>query len=65
MKHDPPIGPSHRPLFRDGGEALGPRGVGGDLHIDTKRGGMFDELLAVTAVDSHLGDAGMVGGDLV
>jgi hypothetical protein len=36
-----------------------------DFHVDAEAGGVLDEVLAVAAVDPHLADAGMFGGDLV
>jgi hypothetical protein len=55
----------HCPPLRYGGEAPGPGGAGRDFHVDAECGGVFDEVLAVAAVDPHLPDARMVGGDLV
>jgi hypothetical protein len=65
VKHEPAVGPFDRPPFRDRCESPGPGGAGGDFHVDAEGGGVFDEVLAVAAVDPHLADAGVFGGDLV
>ena len=36
-----------------------------DFHVDAESGCVLDEVLAVAAIDPHLADAGVFGGDLV
>lgn len=51
VEHQPAVGPLDRQPFRYQDEAPGPGGASGDFHVDAEGGGMFDEVLAVAAID--------------
>ncbi|MGW0656177.1 hypothetical protein ACWD4T_46865 [Streptomyces umbrinus] len=47
------------------GALRAPGGAGDDFHVNAEVGGVLDEVLAAAAVNPHLADAAMIGGDLV
>jgi hypothetical protein len=51
--------------FGIGVKPSGPRGAGGDFHVDAEGGGVLDEVLAVASIDPDRVDGGVVGSDLV
>jgi hypothetical protein len=65
VQYEPPVRPLDRPAFRDGGESPGPGGALDDFEVDAEGCGVFDDVLAVAAVDPDLAQGGVVGGGLL